>query len=121
MNNSGQSAGVPPEIAAFRWHWGAFAEPAESVMLGDVGTQDDLRTDGPDAYKIAGPAFPLSSVADARPSARHFGRYVDIAFMDGHAKPLSLEEFYTGQAPQDRWFCADPTSADACERGAPRQ
>ena len=37
------------------------------------------------------------------PAARHFAR-ANVAFMDGHVKALRLEQFYTGQAPPDKWF-----------------
>ncbi|MCS6775497.1 MAG: type II secretion system protein [Chloroherpetonaceae bacterium] len=81
----------------------AFRTPAETVMLGDIGTEDDLRTPRPDAYKMVAPSFPLNDDEDARPSARHFLR-VNLAFMDGHQKPCRLEQFYLGQQPPDRWF-----------------
>lgn len=81
----------------------AFRAPAETVMLGDIGTEDDLRTPRPDAYKMVAPSFPLNDDEDARPSARHFLR-VNLAFMDGHQKPYRLEQFYLGQQPPDRWF-----------------
>src|SRR5690348_7005888 len=41
----------------------AFQTPSETVMLGEVGTQDDLQTDRPDAYKLTAPDVPLNDVA----------------------------------------------------------
>ena len=81
----------------------AFQTPAETVMLGEVGTQDDLKTDRPDAYKLTAPSFPLNDMADARPAARHFQR-ANLALMDGHQKPFRLDQFYVNQTPPDKWF-----------------
>ncbi len=85
----------------------AFAQPVETVMLGEVGTADDLKTSRPDTYKLTAPSFPANDDDDARPAARHFDR-VTLAFMDGHVKPLRLNQFYTGQTPADRWFLPSP-------------
>jgi prepilin-type N-terminal cleavage/methylation domain-containing protein len=52
----------------------AFSHPSETVMLGDIGTEDDFRTDRPDAYKMVAPSYPLNDDEDARPAARHFNR-----------------------------------------------
>jgi prepilin-type N-terminal cleavage/methylation domain-containing protein len=82
---------------------GALATPAETVMLGELGTEDDLKTARADAYKMVAPGDPLNDVADARPAARHFSR-ANLCFMDGHQKPFRLEQFYTGQTPPDLWF-----------------
>ena len=81
----------------------AFQTPAETVMLGEVGTQDDLQTDRPDAYKLTAPSYPLNDSADARPAARHFQR-TNLALMDGHQKPFRLDQFYINQTPPDKWF-----------------
>lgn len=77
--------------------------PSEKVMLGELGTQDDFITDRPDAYKLVAPGVALNDTADARPSARHFSR-VNVAFMDGHQRPMRLEQFYWSQEPINRWF-----------------
>ncbi len=77
--------------------------PAEKVMLGELGTQDDFLTDRPDAYKLVAPSSVLNDPSDARPNARHFLR-ANLAFMDGHQKPMRLEQFYWSQAPADKWF-----------------
>jgi len=82
---------------------GAFQTPADTVMLGEVGTADDLTTPRRDAYKLVAPSYPLNDDADARPAARHLGR-VNLSFMDGDQKSLRLEQFYRGQTPPDRWF-----------------
>jgi len=81
----------------------AFQAPADTVMLGEIGRQDDLKTDRPDGYKLTAPSYPLNDDADARPAARHFER-VNLSLMDGHQKPLRLDQFYTNQTPPDRWF-----------------
>ncbi len=80
-----------------------FQTPTRTVMLGDVGTEDNLTTDRPDAYKMTAPSDPLNDASDARPSARHF-RQVDLTLMDGHTKGMRLEQFYTNQSPPDLWF-----------------
>jgi len=81
----------------------SFQTSSDTVMLGEVGTGDDFRTDRPDRYKLVAPGSALNDEADARPAARHFER-VNLAFMDGHQRPLRLEQFYLGQTPPDRWF-----------------
>jgi hypothetical protein len=81
----------------------AFERSAQTVMLGDIGTEDDFMTARPDAYKMVAPSFPLNDDEDARPSARHFQR-VNLGWMDGHQKPYRLEQFYLQQEPADRWF-----------------
>lgn len=81
----------------------SFLSPAETVMLGDIGTENDLRTNRPDAYKMVAPSFPLNDEEDARPSNRHLER-VNLALMDGHQKSFRLEQFYTHQTPPDKWF-----------------
>ena len=80
-----------------------FEHPAETVMGGDVGTEDDFTTPRPDTLKMVEPGDDLDDAVDARPAARHLER-VNIAFMDGHVKSLKLEQFYTGQTPDDLWF-----------------
>jgi len=81
----------------------AFQKPAETVMLGELGTENDFKTDRPGASKMPAPDHPVNDTADARPSPRHFQR-VDLSFMDGHQKPYRLEQFYIAQMPPDKWF-----------------
>lgn len=81
----------------------SFKAPTQTIMLGDIGTADDLKTDKPDAHKMMPPDQPLKDHADARPSARHQG-FVNLAFMGGHRKSMRLEQFYAGQRPLDKWF-----------------
>ena len=81
----------------------SFQTPAETVMLGDVGTENDLITDRPNSYKMVAPSFEINDDEDARPSARHTQR-ANLTFMDGHQKPYRLEQFYTNQEPPDKWF-----------------
>ncbi len=81
----------------------AFQHPSETVMVGELGTEDDFKTDRPGGYKMPAPNYPLNDAADARPAPRHFQR-VDLSFMDGHQRSFRLEQFYTAQTPPDRWF-----------------
>ena len=80
-----------------------FQSPVETIMLGDIGAEDDFATPRLNGYKLVAPSFPLNDGEDARPAARHHAR-VCLSFMDGHQKPLRLESFYRGQSPPDRWF-----------------
>jgi len=81
-----------------------FATPARTVMLGEIGDGDDLITEQrPDTYIFIAPSHPLRNDQDSRPAARHFSQ-VTLSLMDGHAKPMRIEQFYTGQTPPDRWF-----------------
>ena len=80
-----------------------FQHPAETVMLGDLGTGDDFRTLRLNAFKLTAPDAALNDSADARPAVRHLER-TNLAFMDGHVRPMRLERFYTGQSPISRWF-----------------
>jgi prepilin-type N-terminal cleavage/methylation domain-containing protein/prepilin-type processing-associated H-X9-DG protein len=77
--------------------------PSGTIMLGETGTEDDLITPRPDAYKLVAPDDPLNDDVDARPITRHQKR-VSISFMDGHQKALRLDQFYTDQTPADKWF-----------------
>jgi len=81
----------------------AFSTPAETVMLGDLGTDDDLVTARPGRYKMTAPSYDLDDDDDARPAARHFG-FVNLSFIDGHQKGIKLSRFYVGQDPADRRF-----------------
>ena len=81
----------------------AFKTPTDTVMLGDLGTEDDFITLRPDTLKMVAPGSLINDDDDARPIARHAGR-CDLGFVDGHAHPLRLEEFYTKQSPTNRWF-----------------
>jgi prepilin-type N-terminal cleavage/methylation domain-containing protein len=98
----------------------SFTTPAATVMLGELGTQDDLITSRPNAFKMTVPDDVLNDSYDARPAARHFSRN-NLAFMDGHAKSMRLDQFYgtsngagvffnANQNPPDLWFCADPSN-----------
>jgi prepilin-type N-terminal cleavage/methylation domain-containing protein/prepilin-type processing-associated H-X9-DG protein len=84
-----------------------FTTPTTTVMVGDVGTEDDLTTRRPDALKMTAPGSDINDDEDARPIARHNQR-CDLGFMDGHAMPLRLNEFYTGQNPTNLWFTPSP-------------
>jgi prepilin-type N-terminal cleavage/methylation domain-containing protein/prepilin-type processing-associated H-X9-DG protein len=80
-----------------------FHTPAVTVMLGDVGTEDDLKTVRPDTLKMVAPDSDINDDQDARPITRH-GTRCDLGFMDGHAEPMRLDQFYANQNPADRWF-----------------
>jgi prepilin-type N-terminal cleavage/methylation domain-containing protein/prepilin-type processing-associated H-X9-DG protein len=96
----------------------AFTTPTATIMIGEMGTQDDLITSRPNAFKLTVPDDVLNDQFDARPSGRHFTR-CNVTFMDGHAKAMRLDQFYgtskgagtffaANQNPPDLWFCADP-------------
>jgi prepilin-type N-terminal cleavage/methylation domain-containing protein/prepilin-type processing-associated H-X9-DG protein len=74
-----------------------------TVMLGDIGTEDDLKTVRPDTLKMIAPGSDINDDEDARPNARHNQR-CDLGFMDGHAEPMRLDQFYTAQNPTNKWF-----------------
>ncbi len=84
-------------------HLADFHSPANSIMLGDIGTEDDFKTQRPDTLKLVAPGSVLNDDEDARPATRHFNR-TDLTFMDGHGEHLLLSQFYTGQTPTNRWF-----------------
>jgi hypothetical protein len=81
----------------------AFKTPTDTLMMGDLGTGDDLTTVRPDTLKMVAPASAINDDKDARPVARHSLR-CDLGFMDGHAGFLRLGQFYTNQTPANRWF-----------------
>jgi prepilin-type N-terminal cleavage/methylation domain-containing protein len=93
----------PEEIETQITSLAAIQRPAETVMVGDIGLDDDFQTDRPDSYKMVSPSYPLNDKVDARPNPRHF-RQVNLGFMDGHLKPMSLDRFYLRQDPPDKWF-----------------
>jgi prepilin-type N-terminal cleavage/methylation domain-containing protein len=80
-----------------------FKTPTETVMMGDLGTADDLITPRPDTLKMVAPAGDINDDKDARPFARHTIR-CDLGFMDGHVGNKTLVQFYTNQTPANRWF-----------------
>jgi prepilin-type N-terminal cleavage/methylation domain-containing protein/prepilin-type processing-associated H-X9-DG protein len=80
-----------------------FHTPTLTVMLGDVGTEDDFKTLRPDTIKMIAPGSVINDDGDARPIARH-GQRCNLGFMDGHAEPMRLEQFYLNQNPTNKWF-----------------
>jgi prepilin-type N-terminal cleavage/methylation domain-containing protein/prepilin-type processing-associated H-X9-DG protein len=80
-----------------------FHTPTVTVMLGDIGTEDDFITPRPDTIKMIAPGSVINDDGDARPVARHDKR-CNLGFMDGHAEPMRLGQFYTGQNPTNKWF-----------------
>ena len=84
-------------------HLAEFLLPTKTVMMGDLGTENDLKTPRPDTIKMVAPDSDINDDADARPVARHSDR-CDLGFMDGHGEHLRLGQFYTNQTPADKWF-----------------
>lgn len=80
-----------------------FHRPTDTVMMGDLGTEDDFQTPRPETIKMVAPDGDINDAKDARPAARHSSR-CDLGFMDGHSSPMRLGDFYTNQTPADRWF-----------------
>ncbi len=87
---------VPNRLANFR-------SVTTTVMMGDLGTEDNFIDLRPDTLKMVAPGSDINDDKDARPIARHSGR-VDLGFMDGHEESLSLTQFYLHQNPTNRWF-----------------
>jgi prepilin-type N-terminal cleavage/methylation domain-containing protein len=77
--------------------------PTDTVMMGDLGTDDDLQTARPDTIKMVAPDGDINDAKDARPSVRHSSR-CDLGLMDGHSSAMRLGDFYTNQTPADLWF-----------------
>ena len=92
---------------------GQFAFQSETVMLAELGTQDDLSTPIENAYKVVVPDDDINDAYDARPSFRHFMR-CNVGFFDGHSKSLLKNQFYDGWSPVDYWFCKDRTDTNNC-------
>jgi prepilin-type N-terminal cleavage/methylation domain-containing protein/prepilin-type processing-associated H-X9-DG protein len=80
-----------------------FHTPTVTVMLGDIGTEDNFTTLRPDTLKMIAPGSAINDDGDARPIARHNQR-CDLGFMDGHTEPMRLNQFYTNQNPANQWF-----------------
>jgi prepilin-type N-terminal cleavage/methylation domain-containing protein len=81
----------------------AFRTPAATVMMADVGTEDDFKALRPDTFKMIAPSSGINDDADARPVTRHSQR-CNVGFMEGHVEPLRLKQFYLDQKPLDKWF-----------------
>src|SRR5579864_2619139 len=54
--------------------------PTDTVMMGDLGTEDDFQTARPDTIKMVAPDGDINDAKDARPSTRHSSR-CDLGFM----------------------------------------
>lgn len=81
----------------------SFHTAVSTVMLGDLGTEDDFTTLRPDTIKMVAPGSSINDDKDARPANRHSARCA-LGFMDGHAEPMQLGQFYTNQIPTNKWF-----------------
>jgi prepilin-type processing-associated H-X9-DG protein len=99
--------------------------PAATLMIGDIGSLNDLVTPKPNSFKMVAPDDDEDDPTESRPIARHFSR-TNLAFFDGHSKSMQLNQFYgvsngvgagfTGnQTPLDLWFCADPSNVASCK------
>jgi prepilin-type N-terminal cleavage/methylation domain-containing protein len=84
-------------------HLASYHRPSETIMQGDIGTEDDFVTPRPDTLKLTAPGSTLNDDEDARPSIRHSGR-CELGFMDGHEEHWYLYQFYTNQIPTNKWF-----------------
>ena len=82
---------------------GEFVHPTSTIMLGELGTENDLKTLRSEGYKMVAPTFLLDDEADGRPSDRHT-QQCNLCYMDGHAKSAKLNQFYLNQTPADLWF-----------------
>lgn len=91
-----------------------FAFPAETIMVSELGTQDDLVTPIPNTLKVVVPDDEINDIYDSRPSFRHFSRD-NLGFFDGHAQSWRKEQFYVGWMPQDYWFCTDRANLATCQ------
>jgi prepilin-type N-terminal cleavage/methylation domain-containing protein len=105
-----------PGLPSFMPTLAAFQTPTATVMLGEMGTEDDLITSRPNAFKLTVPDDSINDRFDARPAARHFHR-ANVTLMDGHSKAMLLNQFYVGQTPLDLWFCMDPGNGSGCKGG----
>jgi prepilin-type processing-associated H-X9-DG protein len=91
-----------------------FAYPAETVMISELGTADDLVTPIPNTLKVVVPDDDINDIYDARPSFRHFLR-ANLGFFDGHSQSRLKEQFYVGWSPADYWWCLDRTDLANCQ------
>jgi prepilin-type N-terminal cleavage/methylation domain-containing protein len=106
----GSTPGALPPL----YNMSQFAFPAETVMISELGTGDDLLTPIPNAIKVVVPDDRINDVYDGRPIFRHFSQD-NLGFFDGHARAMRKEQFYVGQTPADHWFCADRTDPAGCQ------
>lgn len=93
-------------------HLAGFATPAGTIMMGDLGTSDDFVTQRPDTLVMLTPDDDLKEQDEhygnyARPSVRH-GQRCNLNFVDGHVESRRLDQFYTKQDPEDKWFDPNP-------------
>jgi prepilin-type N-terminal cleavage/methylation domain-containing protein len=88
--------GTPNRLAEYR-------SVTTTIMMGDLGTEDDFTTPRPDTLKMVAPGSDINDDKDARPIARHSAR-CDLGFMDGHEETLKLTQFYLNQNPTNKWF-----------------
>lgn len=78
--------------------------PTETVLLTDAAASMTSFC-GPDGKHLLPPSQP-NAPCWGRPAAIHTGG-VNVAWTDGHLKWMLPSQFYTGQAPVDRYFDLD--------------
>ncbi len=91
-----------------------FVHPNETIMLTEVGYDNDFITPLIGTYKAVAPDGVLRLPYEARPAFRHAG-VARLGYMDGHAKSWRKEAFYTGQKPLDYWWCRDRGDLATCK------
>ena len=94
---------LPSQPSGFHLGTLRFEATSQLILACESGTGNDFSTPVPDAWKVVPPSLALAFEGDARPGNRHFER-VNVLFLDGHVKSLSLDAFYRGQVPVDRFF-----------------
>jgi hypothetical protein len=106
--------GLPPGPLPPPIKMGQFAYPAETIMISELGAEDDLMTPRPNTLKVVAPDDQINDVFDGRPIFRHFA-FDNVGFFDGHSKAMRKEQFYVGWSPADYWFCTDHTDLANCQ------
>jgi prepilin-type processing-associated H-X9-DG protein len=116
--------GLPPGPLPPLYNFSQFLFPSETIMITELGAQDDLLTPLPNTIKVVVPDDDINDIYDGRPIFRHF-KACNLGFFDGHTKAMFPAQFYgvssgvgseftPNQNPQDYWFCADHTDVVNC-------
>jgi len=106
--------GLPPWPLPPLYNFSQFAFPSETVMISELGAEDDLVTPLPNTLKVVVPDDDINDIYDGRPIFRHFDTD-NLGFFDGHSKAMRKEQFYVGWTPADYWWCADRTNLATCQ------
>lgn len=95
---------MPPRVLT------GFRAPVNVIGLGDLGTENNLLTPRPDTIVMLAPSSDLKDNQDgadsARPSVRHSNQ-CDLNFLHGHVESMRLNQSYSGQTLEDKWFNQD--------------